>query len=379
MGSCNSRECGEPDLQTSSTYHPTLEAHGGTCTPLTSGDERSDGAVENRAVHEGAILGIASAGIGEFVTCGEDKALRLHSLDGESGSFRESLSFIGHAKAVSRATYGATTRLFYSCSRDTTIRQWNRSGSSALRVFEGHDMACAALALSADERTLSSGSRDTSVRTWDVQTGQCTASAKTPRNLVTCLKYLCAESSASVVQGGEDLRLRVWDVREAGLRPSLTVEGYTFFPLCLDVSACGHEVLTSCKGFGGAGCETKLWDLRNTRMPVREYTGHVQDTTACVFLDMPQRIVSDVSRRDGREGEGSDGRCDAPACACHRMIATASKDGTIKIYDRDSGDIVVDHAELGCGGYTGLAFHHDPSTGLPILYASTITDRKSVV
>ena len=83
----------------------------------------------------------------------------------------------------------------------------------------------------ADERSLASGSRDTSVRTWDVQTGQCTARVKTPRNLVTCLKYLPAESPASLVQGGEDLRLRVWDVREGGLRPSLTIEGYTFFPV----------------------------------------------------------------------------------------------------------------------------------------------------
>lgn len=77
------------------------------------------------------------------------QALRLHNLVGESGSFRNSMSFTGHTKAVARATYGLTTRLIYSCSRDTNIRQWNRSGSTALRVFEGHDMACTALALSA--------------------------------------------------------------------------------------------------------------------------------------------------------------------------------------------------------------------------------------
>lgn len=77
------------------------------------------------------------------------QALRLHNLDGQSGSFRSNMLFAGHTKAVTRATYGATTRLIYSCARDATIRQWNRSDSSALRVFEGHDMACTALALSA--------------------------------------------------------------------------------------------------------------------------------------------------------------------------------------------------------------------------------------
>lgn len=38
-----------------------------------------------------------------------------------------------------------------------------------------------------------------------------------------------------------------------------------------------------------------------------------------------------------------------------------------------SGGLVVDHVDLGCGGYTGLASQDDPGTGLPVLYASTIT------
>lgn len=85
-----------------------------------------------------------------------------------------------------------------------------------------------------DERTLWSGSRDTSVRAWDVQTGQCTSSAKVPRNLVTCLKYLSVGPSCSssvVAQGGEDLRLRVWDAREQARKPPLTIEGFIFFPV----------------------------------------------------------------------------------------------------------------------------------------------------
>ncbi|CAM9381221.1 unnamed protein product, partial [Hapterophycus canaliculatus] len=236
----------------------------------------------------------------------------------------------------------------YSCSRDTTIRQWERSDTTALQSFEGHDLACTAVALSEDERTLWSGSRDTSVRAWDIQTGQCTSSAKVPRNLVTCLKHLSARSSPSssvVAQGGEDLRLRVWDAREQGLRPSLTIEGYTFFPLCLDSSKDGRQILTSCKGFNGMGCETKLWDLRNVGTPVREYTGHTQDTTACVLIE-PQEEPCQGGRRRGVDGHGGAGDADDSCLkpyspASSRMIATASKDGTIKIYDLASGEFSV--------------------------------------
>lgn len=78
------------------------------------------------------------------------QTLRLHHLvDNKSGNFGNKLTFNGHTKAVSRTTYGAQTRLIYSCSRDTTIRQWNRCDIPALRVFEGHDLACTDLALSA--------------------------------------------------------------------------------------------------------------------------------------------------------------------------------------------------------------------------------------
>ncbi|CAM9244805.1 unnamed protein product, partial [Pylaiella littoralis] len=296
----------------------------------------------------------------------------------------------------------------YSCSRDTTIRQWNRCDIPALRVFEGHDLACTDLALSADEKTLCSGSRDTSVRAWDVETGRCTASGKVPRNLVTCLRFLApspslssesrlesesssassssASSSSVVVQGGEDLRLRVWDLREGGLRPAVTVEGYTFFPICLDISADCHEVLTGCKGFNGEGCETKLWDLRHTASPLREYTGHTQDTTACVFLDSKDKEGVTGGARGGGGGGSRDekgtenvgdvchGSSSSFSCASHtRRIATVSKDGSIKIYDRDSGGLIVDHAEPECGGYTGLAYQYDSSTGCPLLLASTIT------
>ncbi|CAM9841354.1 unnamed protein product [Ectocarpus fasciculatus] len=261
----------------------------------------------------------------------------------------------------------------YSCSRDTTLRQWNRSDTSALRVFEGHDLACTAIALSEDEKTLYSGSRDTSIRAWDVQTGQCTSSTKVPRNLVTCLKCLSGESSFSVVQGGEDLKLRVWDAREGGLRPSITMDGYTFFPLCLDVSSDGHQVLTSCKGFNGAGCETKLWDLRSPEIPVREYTGHTQDTTACVF------VAAKEGGDDGSgAGEGDYGLSPSPspplsAPSSRGMIATASKDGTVKIYDLADGGVLVDYVEPDCGGYTGLAIQRDSRTGGAVFYASTIT------
>lgn len=66
-----------------------------------------------------------------------------------SGSFQNIVIYNGHSKPVSRAVCGTTTELIYSCSRDTTVRQWNRSGGDSLQVFAGHTLACSAVALSA--------------------------------------------------------------------------------------------------------------------------------------------------------------------------------------------------------------------------------------
>jgi hypothetical protein len=37
---------------------------------------------------------------------------------------------------------------------------------------------------------------------------------KTPRNIVTCMKYICDESGNLIAQGSEDLCVRIWDFRD---------------------------------------------------------------------------------------------------------------------------------------------------------------------
>lgn len=84
------------------------------------------------------------------------QTLRLHNVDA-SGLFWSRESFVGHSKTVVRAAYGTTTRLLYSCSRDTTLRQWGRDGVAPLRAYEGHTLACTALSLSSGKLVSTGG------------------------------------------------------------------------------------------------------------------------------------------------------------------------------------------------------------------------------
>ena len=108
---------------------------------------------------------------------------------------------------------------------------------------------------------------------WDAERGVCLGKNQIARNLVTSLRVLPAAGdggstgSSVLVQGGEDLRLRIWDVRAAGgavatIRQAHAAEGYVYFPVSMDVSSDGRFVLTGSQGFNSVGAEARLWDLR---------------------------------------------------------------------------------------------------------------------
>ena len=208
-----------------------------------------------------------------------------------------------------------------------------------------------------------SGSRDTSVRLWDVEAGKQTRKWEFARNLVTCM---CLASGGkgggggggaiggggpeqTVLQGAEDLHVRVWDARQAGLRAAATLGGYVYFPLCIDMSSDGNRFVTGSKGFDGVGCEIKVWDLRAGKV-LHEMTGHQQDVTGCIFLD-------------GGGGGGAGGGSD--------RVVSVSKDMTVKVWDASAGGAALhSHSEEQGGPFTHLVAAAPGSKAS--FYASTI-------
>lgn len=92
-----------------------------------------------------------------------------------------------------------------------------------------------------------------------------------------------------IIQGSEDLSVKIWDIRE-GLKVENTLGNYTYFPLSLDSDESDNYILTSSKGFDGIGCEVKLWDLRKMSV-VYNLTGHSQDTTSCCIINKNNNLL----------------------------------------------------------------------------------------
>ncbi|KAJ8300106.1 hypothetical protein KUTeg_021625, partial [Tegillarca granosa] len=100
--------------------------------------------------------------------------------------------------------------------------------------------------------------------------------------------------------------------------------------MCCDVSKDGYYCVTCSNGFGGNGCEATLWDLRERRI-VHEFKGHSEAIESCIFLPLPGRP----------------------------LIATSSRDFSVKIWDRDSKACITDFVISGSGPLTSLICYED--------------------
>ncbi|NXT90612.1 WDR31 protein, partial [Anhinga rufa] len=290
---------------------------------------RADGSVEEtgpvRAVqqygpaHTDAVTSVAALKPDLCVSGGRDKSVAVCSW--RSGA--ELRRFIGHKREVTKVTSAFDSNRVFSASRDKTAMMWELDGTSGpSQCFPGHDLVVTGLAVSPDASQLCTGSRDNTVCKWDTETGECLGRAAISRNLVGAagglllifsslrFSHLCwVPGESYVIQTSEDKTIRIWDSRE--LQVAHTFPAKQHIQMCCDVSPDGRYCLSSSSGSNGEGGEATLWDLRQTRNRVCEYKGHFQTTTSCVFLPR------------------------GPALA--PSIATSSYDGTVKVWDRDTG------------------------------------------
>lgn len=285
--------------------------------------------VEHGSIHEDAVTCIDAYAPGTSLTGGKDNSVVLFNWK-QGVTLRQ---WTGHSRDVTKVKHVGET--IFSSSRDKTIKVWqaSKAGNEPISTFEGHRLVVTAIDLNEDGTLLFSGSRDNCVRLWDTTKNTSISEKEVSRNLVSCVKWVPG-TQTQVAQTGEDKMVRIWDTRN--MQPSFTFAAQQYFQTCCDCSRNGQFILTCSNGFNGKGCEATLWDVREQKMICR-YIGHQQTTSACVFLPCLEHVWS----KD--------------------LIATASHDSTVKIWERDSTECLTTLDFSGAGPLTDLCVWDDGS------------------
>lgn len=210
-----------------------------------------------------------------------------------------------HKNEIMHLKYNMKSRFVYAASRDKTIslhqittsnsdnnnddddhqyQQQQQPGAARLQMkhrLEGHTLSVTAIDINQEDPAfLVSGSRDNTVRLWDCNAGRCVDVADVKLNIVHCVKWIPALQL--VAQGGEDLAIRLWDVRCGGgnggggkLDLVDTLLGFDYHPICCDIVNAdgGHVLVVGHNGFNDTGSTISFWDLRMRRL-LRHCEGH---------------------------------------------------------------------------------------------------------
>ncbi|MEM9162217.1 MAG: WD40 repeat domain-containing protein [Cyanobacteria bacterium P01_F01_bin.4] len=117
-------------------------------------------------------------------------------------------------------------------------------------TLTGHPTATA-LAMSDDGQTLVSGGRDKAIRVWDTATGQLKRTLQSESGVVRAMAI--APDGKTLVSVNGDVRVRIWDITSN--RPPSVIAGHTVALNQVAISADGKTVVSA------GDSEIKVWDM----------------------------------------------------------------------------------------------------------------------
>ncbi|WP_305788382.1 nSTAND1 domain-containing NTPase [Symbioplanes lichenis] len=181
-----------------------------------------------------------------LASAGRDSTVRVWTTGGASREV-----FTGHTNAVQSVAFSPNGRVLITTSQDRTARLWNLgSGDEGGRITQG-DMLNAA-SFSPDSRTIVTAGGNNLVKLWDMAKRKVRATLTGPGGSVLSLAY--SPDGATLAASGIESKVLVWDAATGTLRAELI--GHSAAVQQVTFSSDGRTMATA-----GADGTARLWDV----------------------------------------------------------------------------------------------------------------------